>query len=117
LAVSGNHEDFDWLCAKSSQAVRGIVSVDPFDLYHYVTDGTVMEMNNWKIAFLGGIETVSQQPKSIDPKAYEKLINMSAGELDILFTHDAPFGIGLNYHGETQGSALISKLIERINPK
>lgn len=57
--IRGNHEDFDWLNAKSRQAVRGIVNVDPFDLYHYVTDGTVMEMNKWKIAFLGGIETES----------------------------------------------------------
>jgi Icc-related predicted phosphoesterase len=115
--IRGNHEDFDWLNAKSRQAVRGIVNVDPFDLYHYVTDGTVMEMNKWKIAFLGGIETESQQPKSIDPKAYEKLMNMTASEIDILVTHDAPFGIGLNYRGQTQGSALISNLIERINPK
>jgi Icc-related predicted phosphoesterase len=115
--IRGNHEDFDWLSVKSRQAMRGIVNVDPYDLYHYVIDGTVMEMNNWKIAFLGGIETVSQQTKSIDPKAYEKLINMTAGEIDILVTHDAPYGIGLNYYGQTQGSALISNLIEKINPK
>lgn len=115
--IRGNHEDFDWLNERSRQAEQGIVSVDPFDLYHYVSDGTVIEMDGWKIAFLGGIETPSLEPKSIDSQAYEKLMSLPSGEIDILVTHDAPYGIGLNYHGHPQGSALISKLIDTINPR
>lgn len=115
--IRGNHEDFEWLEAQARLAERGIVSVDPFDLYHYVTDGTIMELDRWKIAFLGGIETATQQPKSIDTAAYEQLMKMPAGEVDILVSHDAPFGIGLNYLGQTQGSKLILNLLESLQPK
>ncbi|GAA3400184.1 metallophosphoesterase [Paenibacillus hodogayensis] len=115
--IRGNHEDFDWLNSKSLQAEQGIVNIDPFDLYYYVTDGTIMNEDNLKIAFLGGIQTLTQQPKSIDPVAYGKLIQMPPREIDILITHDAPFGIGTNYHGQTQGSTLISDLIGAIQPK
>lgn len=115
--IRGNHEDFDWLNSKSLQAEQGIVSIDPFDLYYYVTDGTIMNEDPLKIAFLGGIQTPTQQPKSIDPVAYDKLLQIPPGEIDILITHDAPFGIATNYHGQTQGSTLISDLIGIIQPK
>lgn len=115
--IRGNHEDFDWLRSKSEQAEQGIVGIDPFDLYYYATDGTTMNENNVTIAFLGGIQTAAQQPKSIDRAAYEKLIQIPPGEIQLLITHDAPYGIGTNFRGETQGSTLISELIETIRPQ
>jgi len=116
--IRGNHEDFDWLdsLGQSTEGLPG-VSADPFELYHYVPDGTVWEQGDTRIAFLGGIETPELRRKSIDPSAYGKLLRRAPGEVDILITHDAPYGVSTGYHGETQGSALISGLIQTIHPR
>src|SRR5690606_14117263 len=40
--IRGNHEDFVWLDALLSQSeAQDKASVDPFDLFYYVKDGTV----------------------------------------------------------------------------
>ncbi|GAA4848093.1 hypothetical protein GCM10023310_27750 [Paenibacillus vulneris] len=114
--IRGNHEDFDWLDSISRHS-SGTVTVDPFDLFRYIKDGTIMEVCGMKIAFLGGIQTKEHEQKSINPEAYEKLLRQPPGEIDILITHDAPYGIGTSYIGETQGSTLISQLIDNIQPK
>ncbi|MFE5323774.1 metallophosphoesterase [Paenibacillus sp. NPDC056579] len=116
LFIRGNHEDFDWLDSQSCDIDQGTVPVDSFDLFHYVKDGTVLNYDGTRIAFLGGIETPKPKRKSIDPAAYERLLQCKPGEIDILITHDAPYGIGRSFHGQTQGSALLSKLIETIEP-
>lgn len=114
--IRGNHEDFDWLDMRSRHAERGVVGVDPFHLYHYVTDGTVLKFGQKTIAFLGGIQTKEPDRRSIATGAYEQLGSRLPGEIDILVTHDAPYGVGTNYFGETQGSKLISDLINRLKP-
>lgn len=115
--IRGNHEDFEWLGTINKQAEQGIASVDPFDMYRYVADGFILDAGPCRIAFLGGIESTESQPKSIDPVEYDKLRKCAPGEIDILITHDAPFGIGVNFLGNTQGSALITDLIETIQPR
>ncbi|WP_282942171.1 metallophosphoesterase [Paenibacillus sp. RC67] len=114
--IRGNHEDFDWLDSLGSSAEQ-VVSVDPFNLFYYVKDGTIIHVNDMKIAFIGGIQTKEYRQKSIDPNSYERLSQLRPGEVDILVTHDAPYGIGISYLGETQGSIMISNLIETIQPK
>ncbi|CAG7621724.1 hypothetical protein PAESOLCIP111_02360 [Paenibacillus solanacearum] len=95
-----------------------VCSIDPFDLFRYVPDGTVLRFGKTTIGCLGGIETANPEEKqSIDQRQYERLLAASPGEIDILITHDAPYGVGTNYYGETQGSRRITALIERLQPK
>lgn len=115
--IRGNHEDFQWLNKVSSSSANNIVSIDPFDLFYYVEDGTILEINGMKIAFLGGIETTVREEKSINEEVYLNLLKTTPGVIDILVSHDAPYGIGTNYHGQVQGSAKISNLIDQIQPK
>ncbi len=39
------------------------------------------------------------------------------GKIDVLVTHDAPYGISTGFRGQLQGSRLISTLIARTQPK
>lgn len=109
--IRGNHEDFDWLDSISS-GTESIAGVDPFNLLYYVKDGTILQAD-----FMGGIQTKDHKQESINPAAYELLSRLAPGELDILITHDAPYGIGTSFLGETQGSIIVSKLIANIQPR
>lgn len=115
--IRGNHDDFNWLNSTSHVSENGIVDVDPFGILHYVTDGTIQSHGELSIAFLGGIETEQTEPKSIDTNAYKKLMQMDPGVIDILITHDAPYGISTSFTGKTQGSPLVSELIKKMQPR
>ena len=41
--VRGNHEDQDWLAGLRPKSGAVSAAVDPFDLIHYVPDGTVLD--------------------------------------------------------------------------
>lgn len=114
--IRGNHEDFRWL-ASQGDPTEDETSIDPFRLVRHLRDGAIQRIGGVKIAFLGGIETTGQEPKSIDDQAYNRILSCSPGEIDVLVTHDAPYGIGTDFHGRTQGSRRISELIDRIRPK
>lgn len=112
--IRGNHDDPEWLEAGA---------VDPFDLFRYVPDGTVMSFDGIRIGFLGGIEIDSEwpvevlrysKPHAIDERALEAL---KVQNLDVLVTHDGPYGVATNWRGEIQGSKLITELVERARPR
>jgi len=113
--IRGNHEDFSWLNEISKN--NKITNIDRLNLFHYVVDGTVMKINDSNIAFLGGIETDRENDTSIKLTQYNKLFNYKEREIDILVTHDAPYGIGVNFKGQVQGSKKISSLIKKIQPR
>jgi Icc-related predicted phosphoesterase len=115
--IRGNHEDFNWLDSMCTDSKDSIVNVDPFGIFHYVIDGTVLSQKSINIAFLGGIETEKCERKSINASAYEKLMQLDPGAIDILITHDAPYGVASSYTGITQGSQLITELINKIQPR
>jgi Icc-related predicted phosphoesterase len=115
--IRGNHEDFAWLEEVSAKSGETISSIDPFDLLQYVSDGAIIDVGNSKVAFLGGIETEITDERSFNEKAYSKLIDFKPGEVDILVTHDAPYGVGDGFKGEIQGSRKITELIETIQPR
>ncbi len=113
--IRGNHEDQDWLA--SLQPRRGDVSaaVDPFDLVHHVPDGTVLDFDGFRIGYLGGVEYGAEPHTKIEPDAVDLI--EEAGSLDLLVTHDAPYGIGEGYYGHTQGSKVLTELLERTQPR
>ena len=110
--IRGNHEDMDWLSQYAT-----ISAVDPFDLFHYVPDGTHHQFGETTIAFLGGVQTAMPEPESIDQAAYDRLAQLGGGVVDILVTHQGPYGVGLGYHGNVLGSTEITDLIVRLQPR
>ncbi len=117
--LRGNHEDVSWLQGLSQQGQKQTVGVDPFDLFHYVTDGVVLEHDGVKIAFFGGVE--NPEPGQVDAEhdrdACAHLLHNGSGAFDILVTHDPPYGISTGYRGQVQGSSQVLELIEVIQPK
>ncbi len=117
--LRGNHEDASWLQGLSQQGQKQTVGVDPFDLFHYVTDGVILEHDGVKIAFFGGVE--NPEPGQVDAghdrDAYTRLLHIGPGAFDILVTHDPPYGISTGFRGQVQGSSQVLELIEVVQPK
>ncbi|XVQ14688.1 metallophosphoesterase family protein [Spirillospora sp. CA-255316] len=114
LFVSGNHEDHDWLAVLHREDGRGPVAVDPLGSYRHVACGNVVEVAGQRTAFLGLIESPGSM--DLDPEAYERLMETEPGSVDILVTHDGPYGMS-EYRGQVQGSAKLTALIERLRPR
>ena len=114
--LRGNHEDFDYLNHLPVEGTPGTAAVDPFDLYRYVPDGTVLQFGNVHIAFLGGIETEAPDERTIDQRAYQSLMKLVKGKIDILVTHEPPYGIAVGNRGRISGSTMISKMIGQSQP-
>lgn len=113
--LRGNHEDFSWLQGLLAHPARGTAPADPFDLFHYVADGTVLDIGGLRIAFLGGVEELPGEA-AIDVGAHQALLDRAAGAVDLLVTHEGPFGSSRGYHGDVHGSALVTRLIETLQP-
>jgi hypothetical protein len=114
--IRGNHEDLAWLSQLQIDPTTGTAPVDSFDLVHYVPDGSVRRFGDLRVAFLGGEETTESDPGAIDHSAYTTLLKLDPGAVDLLVTHDAPYGLSIGYHGQVQGSEMISVLVEHLQP-
>lgn len=116
LFPHGNFEDFDWLRSCSSGGAQ-VVTVDPCDLFAYVPDGQVWPEGNFRIGFLGGVEKefYGNRGELIDRDAAGRWLDERPA-LDLLVTHDAPFGTSAGFRGNPQGSQLVSELIEVLRP-
>ena len=113
--IRGNHEDMEWLASLQEANSADTIPVDPVDLYHHVRDGAVIDFGGFRVAFLGGVEYGAEEHTRIDPEAVDRITG--AGSVDLLITHDAPYGVGVGYYGHTQGSKVLTKLIERLQPR
>lgn len=114
--LCGNHDDRAWLDRLPRDPMSGTAPVDRFDLFRYVPDGTVLTIQGVRIGFLGGSEEDDPGEGGIDPEAYRSLLERGPGLVDVLVTHDAPYGISVGYYGQLQGSRLISELEARLEP-
>jgi 3',5'-cyclic AMP phosphodiesterase CpdA len=128
--LRGNHEDFVWLsrlCAASLNNARGAatsagdlgvgaVAVDPFDLFRYVLDGTVLDVCGTRLAFLGGVEEQTGPP-GIDMAAFEALASLGHGAFDVLVAHEGHYGTSTGYRGDVHGSPLMTRLLEATTPQ
>ena len=84
------------------------ILVDPVGLYQYIPDGTVLQVQGCTIGFAGGGD--------ISDKAYSWLVDLDTG-LDILVTHNAPWGLSTGWRGNVQGSERLLRLVETIRPR
>ncbi|MBI2856506.1 MAG: metallophosphoesterase [Chloroflexi bacterium] len=112
--VRGNHEDFEYLGQLHVDETL-TAPVDTFDLLRYVPDGTVLQFDGVRVAFLGGVEEHSDT-RAIDKEAYKRLMSLGPGEIDVLVTHEGPYGTSIGYQGDIHGSKLMTGLIERSQP-
>lgn len=112
--VSGNHEDHDWLARLHDAAASDVVPVDPLGVFRHVACGSVIDVAGQRVAFLGLIELPKRM--DVDEHAYARLMAARPGSVDILVTHDGPYGLSENRRGVTQGSPKLTRLIEHLRP-
>jgi hypothetical protein len=112
--IRGNHEDFNWLNERLGTA--NVACVDRFDLLHYVRDGWVVTLGDLRVAFLGGTEAGAPQER-IDEQAAFRWLSEPPHSIDVLVTHDAPYGVATGYFGQVQGSRKVTQLIEKVQPR
>ncbi len=115
LFLRGNHEDDAWLADRLRERGACQAPIDPFDLFHFVADGSVLELGGVRLAVLGGAAGDPYGP--IDSAACEELSALEPGSLDVLVTHDGPYGVATGYHGNAQGSRRLSALVARLRPR
>lgn len=113
--IRGNHEDFDWLERLPRDSGSGTAAVDRCGLMRHVPDGTVMTFGGLRVAFLGGVGE-RDDAAGINRGAYETLLTMEPGSIDVLVTHQGPYGSSTGFRGDIQGSRMITDLIERSRP-
>jgi hypothetical protein len=114
--VSGNHEDHQWLSEMHSAAGNApVVPVDPLGVFHHVACGNLVKLAGQRIAFLGRVECPGAM--DFDEVAYAKLLSRDPGSVDILVTHECPYGIGQGWKGQIQGSPKLTQLIEHLQPR
>ncbi|MBL7496574.1 metallophosphoesterase [Frankia sp. CNm7] len=114
LFVSGNHEDHDWLAGLHEAAGADVVPVDPGGACRHVACGSVLALAGQRVAFLGLIEVAGKM--DLDERAYTRLMGLEPGDVDVLVTHDGPYGMSRDWRGNVQGSAKLSRLIEHLQP-
>src|SRR5260221_5780344 len=117
--LGGDHDEVAWVHQLSQGEQTKPIPIDPFDLFHYVPDGTIMHCGGMKLAFFGGVEHPGRGKEGTehDPAAFTALLGTKRGEVDVLITHEPPYGSSTGFYGQTQGSSLVSKLIETIQPR
>jgi len=114
--VRGNHEDFEWLASLAINQDTNTAPVDEFDCFHYAPDGTILTCQGLKIGFLGGLEFYTDN-RGIDREKYQELKSSPVGSIDILITHEGPYGFTKGFRGDVQGSQMITELIEALQPR
>ena len=112
--IRGNHEDAEWL--NSLECIDGFCNTDKYGMFSHIKDGIIKKIGDLTFAFLGGAEFGAKDHGVLDMKAYSNLMKTNQN-IDILITHETHFGIGLSYHGLTQGSKFITEFVEKIQPK
>ncbi|MCK5758491.1 MAG: metallophosphoesterase [Clostridiales bacterium] len=112
--IRGNHEDFKWL--NNLDEVDGACDVDSYGIFKHIKDGVIKKFGDMTYAFLGGAEFGAKGEGVLDMVSYTGLIETKE-KIDILVTHETHYGIGLSYHGLTQGSKYITELVEKIKPQ
>jgi predicted phosphodiesterase len=109
--VRGNHDDPAWLAGLPADG-----AADPFGIFRYVRDGAVEELRGLRIGYLGGVEEQDDHA-AIDRPAFERLLALGPGRIDLLVTHQGPFGTSVGYRGDVHGSPLMTRLIEALEPR
>lgn len=122
--IRGNHDDAPWLkCLEPGQEGA---SADPCDVFRFLADATVIRLGDVTVAFLGGIECDPSWPRKLreeigmhafDPEAVRRLEALEPGSVDLLITHDGPYGVTTNWRGMLQGAPTLTRLVAHLRPR
>ena len=117
--LRGDHDEVDWLRTLGGPTQNETMPLDPFDLFHYLPDGLVFARGGLTFAVFGGVESPEpgKEGTEHDPEALTALLGVGRGAIDVLLTHEPPYGVGRGYHGQVQGSSQVSKLIDALQPR
>jgi Icc-related predicted phosphoesterase len=115
LFVSGNHEDFDWLARLHQAHGASVVAVDPLGAIRHAECGHLAVVAGQRVAFLGRIESPGYM--DLEAAAYASLLATEPGSVDILVTHDGPYGLCQDGRGRTEGSAKLARLVAHLQPR
>jgi Icc-related predicted phosphoesterase len=115
LFVSGNHEDFAWLATLHTAAGAAVVPVDPLGAFHHIECGHQLTVAGQRIAALGLIEEPAKL--DLDPTAHASLLAAEPGTVDILITHEGPYGMCEDWRGKPMGSPKLAALIDQLQPR
>lgn len=117
MVVSGNHEDHAWL-AERHRAAGGAtaVAIDDFGIFEHVADAVAIEIGGVRLGFLGRIDAPGFA-YDFDRPALEVMIDLEPGSIDVLVTHDGPYGLSTNWGGKVQGSRALTRLLEHLQPR
>ncbi|MEJ2132126.1 MAG: metallophosphoesterase, partial [Gammaproteobacteria bacterium] len=63
LFIRGNHDDAHWLRGLELDGLAA--PADPFDVFHFVPDASVLQVGELRIGFLGGIECDPTWPDAV----------------------------------------------------
>lgn len=120
-AIDGNHENHEFI--KKSISNGTIKSwKDDYNI-EYVPRGTVWQIEDMKIGFMGGAMNVDSSqkgsskkrttnyPLNVEIREAIKTFN-EVGKLDIMFTHSCPHSIGVGMQGSSYFLESIQKHIE-----
>ena len=101
IFVRGNHEDHLWLNLLEQEASEAIFPVDAYKRIYCLKTGMPYVFNRQdeqlsvlgigRIGWLNGEEN-EQQEKYIQPYEVERIRSLKNASVDILLTHDAPYG-------------------------
>lgn len=113
--IRGNHEDFEWLDGLEVDPVLGTAAVDASDALRFIPDGTVLEFDGVRLAFLGGAEE-APGPAGLDDATYHSVMALEPGSIDVLVSHQGPYGLTKGFRGDLQGSPALTSLLEYLQP-
>ena len=114
MFLQGNHDERTAALNERQGELLQPLPVDPFGLFSFVPDGFLLRRDGTTMAFIGGTEARTGDDGGLCEAA---LRSIPPGQVDILVTHEGPYGISTNTLGKVMGSRLISASLKEIKPR
>ncbi len=111
--IRGNHENQRLIRERYSTQISRI---DPAGIFHFLPDGTILNMKGESLGVLGGVAESDDPLCLLDDAAFTALAQHT-GKLDVLVTHDSPAGIAIGRNGHMQGSQKITAILKQLQPR
>jgi Icc-related predicted phosphoesterase len=119
LFVKGNHDDYAYLEALAARQPGGAIAIDPWHRILYLPSGRLFELRTpdatLRVAALGGIaDPDGRASEGPQPDHYTRAELLAVaglpGPIDVLLTHDAPWGTVMPRAGSRDVTELIALL-------